>query len=227
MPLFPSEAGSFVAKDAMVDTIREAARAIGLPTLALDGSELFGGHTLRVTGARWLAAQGMPLLTIQLLARWASAIIMRYVAEAPLEAVTSEYRRAQASVSLQAISDLPPEEIERVTRGLDLDDSIVLQLREEIALIRADWGRTQEEVDELRSSAKRARDAPEFILNPASGKYHRPLVTNYLATPPVSWRSRCGWPFGLSAHSPSHDVPANEQECRKCFPQVLDGSESE
>eukprot|EP00971_Amphidinium_carterae_P286395 5686327-Amphidinium_carterae.1 len=43
------------------------------------------GHTFRVTGARHLAAKGVDVHLIMLMARWRSNIVMRYAREAPLE----------------------------------------------------------------------------------------------------------------------------------------------
>jgi hypothetical protein len=76
--------GTAVAKVDMVKCIERAAVLCGEPLVDSLGSRRYGGHSLRVTGAQYLASVGVPLLTIQLLGRWASDIIARYVAEAPL-----------------------------------------------------------------------------------------------------------------------------------------------
>ena len=67
-------------KAAVVALITAVATALNLPTEEVAGRTLFGGHSLRVTGAQHLAAHGFPLLLIQLLARWSSEVILRYVA---------------------------------------------------------------------------------------------------------------------------------------------------
>jgi hypothetical protein len=84
LPLFPTVRGTAVAKVDMVKCIERAAVLCGEPLVDSLGSRRYGGHSLRVTGAQYLASVGVPLLTIQLLGRWASDIIARYVAEAPL-----------------------------------------------------------------------------------------------------------------------------------------------
>jgi hypothetical protein len=52
LPLFPAADGSVVSKEKMTDTIVEAARRLGLPVIALDGSARVSGHSLRATGAQ-------------------------------------------------------------------------------------------------------------------------------------------------------------------------------
>ena len=63
-----------------------------------------------------------PLLTIQIVTRWSSDVILRYVAEAPLTALTSMYRRAADSIDLDsALSELLVEKAETksIVEGLD------------------------------------------------------------------------------------------------------------
>ena len=54
------------------------------------GLRLFGGHTPRVTGAQVLAAVGIEVNTIRILARHSGEAILRYVAEAPLRSLRAD-----------------------------------------------------------------------------------------------------------------------------------------
>ena len=54
-------------------------RAFRFPTVSPDGSEAITGHSLRVTGAQGLARFGLDAWTIQLIGRWGSAAILRYI----------------------------------------------------------------------------------------------------------------------------------------------------
>ena len=89
LPLFPSASGTVVAKNSMQDNIIEAARLLGVPQAAPDGSERVSGHSLRVTGAQGLVLRGWELWTVQLHGRWGSDVIKRYIRESPLAAVAS------------------------------------------------------------------------------------------------------------------------------------------
>ena len=60
LPLFPSLAGCFVEKRHVVSSIEAVAKLVGEPLEDSRGVRRFGGHSLRVTGARTLAELGPP-----------------------------------------------------------------------------------------------------------------------------------------------------------------------
>ena len=59
-----------------------------------------GGHFARVAGSRWLAIFGFDLRIIMLHARWSSNVVLRYVQDTPLAAITVKYRRPHAAARL-------------------------------------------------------------------------------------------------------------------------------
>ena len=75
-------------KHEMVNLIRSVITLTGTPLErpGPDGHALqrFQGHVLRVAGAQMLARWGLDLYLIQLIARWGSRAVERYVQEAPL-----------------------------------------------------------------------------------------------------------------------------------------------
>eukprot|EP00971_Amphidinium_carterae_P236106 4685690-Amphidinium_carterae.1 len=60
-PLFPAADGTEVAKAAVVLAIETVAEALGLPLYTAGGQRRFGGHSMRVTGAQFLAQRGLDL----------------------------------------------------------------------------------------------------------------------------------------------------------------------
>ena len=62
--------------------------------------------TVRITGTRHLARNGVEQALIMLLAGWAIAVILAYLIESPLEILTNRYRKnvgtSSASSSLMA-----------------------------------------------------------------------------------------------------------------------------
>ena len=90
----------------VVAGLEHVATALGEPLLDAHGVRRFGGHRLRVTGARTLAALGVSLALIQLMARWSSDVVLRYVAEAPLATMTAAYRDGFAAKSLGELGPL-------------------------------------------------------------------------------------------------------------------------
>ena len=70
-------------KNAVVRTIQEAAKGLGLPALDPDGSEQLGGHAMRIGGAQSLSEAGFDTWAIALLARLGSSAVLGYVRNAP------------------------------------------------------------------------------------------------------------------------------------------------
>ena len=103
LPLFPTEAGEVVSKEAMTATLLRAATYLGVPAAAPDGSERVGGHSLRPTGAQGLARLGLDLWSIQLLGRWGSSAVQGYAREASLEAAAGWAARAGSNVDLESV----------------------------------------------------------------------------------------------------------------------------
>ena len=95
LPLFPDIEGNTSEKEGVVRLIEYSASRLGLDTRSSLGTRVFGGHSLRVSGAQWLARSGVPLALIQLMARWSSMLIALYVAEAPLETISNVYKTLQ------------------------------------------------------------------------------------------------------------------------------------
>ena len=93
LPFFPTREGMTVTKNMIVTLVFRAAVQLGLRTTAEDGRDAWTGHVFRITGARHLARNGVDHALIMLLARWASAVILGYLKEAPLEILTDKYKK--------------------------------------------------------------------------------------------------------------------------------------
>jgi hypothetical protein len=99
MPLFHNDAGSAPTKALMVESFEAIATLCGLPLCSPDGLRLFGGHTARVTGAQALAACGVEVDKIRIMARHSGDAILRYVALAPLTSLRSDLGLPSSSAS--------------------------------------------------------------------------------------------------------------------------------
>ncbi len=89
-PLFPAAGGGFASKVSVVLTFEALGVLIGQPLLSTTGIRLFGGHSPRVTGAQLLAAAGVEISKVRILARHSGDAILRYVADAPLRSLRSD-----------------------------------------------------------------------------------------------------------------------------------------
>ena len=104
LPFFPQASGQPCTKTGFAGTIAEAAKHQGLDESSADGTERISGHTLRVTGARGLATLGVDTYAIQLLGRWGSGVVLRYVKAAAVTAAAASARAASTAVSIQSLA---------------------------------------------------------------------------------------------------------------------------
>ena len=100
LPFVRTMEGTSPSKQSMLRTIELLAARAGLPLTSPDGLRLFGGHSLRVTGAQALARWGVPVETIRIMARHSGEAVLRYVADAPVSNLSEQVaRQAQLRVS--------------------------------------------------------------------------------------------------------------------------------
>ncbi|CAE7501758.1 unnamed protein product [Symbiodinium sp. CCMP2456] len=87
-PLFPDTEGGVLSKDRFVKCVRQVLQACDVElTHEFEGQLLqrFTGHIARVSGAQWLHNLGVPLQMLQILGRWSSMTILKYLQTAPLQ----------------------------------------------------------------------------------------------------------------------------------------------
>ena len=74
----PTAAGGVVQKAVMTDTFEALHIHVGGERFDQFGRRAVGGHSARVSGSRYLAALGVEIYKIAILARWASDVVLRY-----------------------------------------------------------------------------------------------------------------------------------------------------
>ena len=218
LPLFPSASGTVVAKNSMQDNIIEAARLLGVPQAAPDGSERVSGHSLRVTGAQGLVLRGWELWTVQLHGRWGSDVIKRYIRESHIAAVASgRGPAARQDLDLEAV-------VSAVVRELQPRVSVEPAAVQRAVCLSAAAGQPPiTNIAEQLEAERFVREEPEplverFVLNIRSGTYHRRVDAS------VSSAAACGWSFRANPHAFVPDVEAGPkskaQLCARCWPAL-------
>ena len=221
-PVFPSASGAFVDKRQVVLSLEHVATLIGEPLVDISGIRRFGGHSLRVTGARTMAALGIELVLIQLMARWSSDVVLRYVADAPLASITASYRAKLAAGDAVSSSSSPGGPSFQMQVLCSDVRSLAAQVNA-IAGSSSACSRTvdylKEELTMLKAKSDAMRPAPclQVIVNQDSGIGHKPLVWAS-DVPPHTWRTECGWAFGLGSSTWVAAGPESlATRCRTCF----------
>ena len=117
LPFIPTDNGQFASKN---DIMKIFSSAISLTDTPLTrpgphGEPLprFGEHVCRVSGAQFLSRLGYSLEAIQLIGRWGSDAVKRYIQEAPL-AATPNHILAPQSTDRPDIQQLVRTELERL-----------------------------------------------------------------------------------------------------------------
>ena len=203
-PLFPTISGGFVDKRHVVTSIEFVARLIGEALTGSGGVRRFGGHSLRVTGARLMAGMGISIVLIQLMARWSSDAVLRYVAEAPLQGMSDAYRKGLSTSALGTSAEETSRQLEVVKSEAVQDKRLIHYLQQEVATLKA-----TEDV--------KVKDMG-YIVNTESGVVHRPVVWAKDVVP-IHWRTACGWAFGFSQYDVSLVSPVGAVFCRGCSGQ--------
>ena len=201
LPLFPNSRGDWCAKAGFVGTVRELAAMLGLSTADALGRDVVGEHAWRVSGSRYLASLDVPIPIIKLLARWGSDTVLRYIADAPLSALTQVYldrvqmdglaARAARAASSESLRDA-------VKHTVDFESDAAF--------------------DEVVPVPPAPRPLPFY-------QSKRTLKLHLVALPPFvdvasADATLCGWPIDTVAGRLLGSSPAGAHKCLRC------GSES-
>ena len=184
-------------KEAMAETFVHAAGFLGITPVSPDGSEAITGHSLRVTGAQGLARLGLDAWTIQLIGRWGSAAILRYIRAIPLE------RAALWAADAAQRRDLPPV-LDDLVQACVADPANAAKLVLEAASqTPPEWADTVKElVEPLEVAAMVASPLPVVVCWIRDLSTHATRGLIHVPDFPLegrelgAWKTRCGWRFG-------------------------------
>jgi hypothetical protein len=202
LPLFPTEDGQPVARAAVIAALEATVQAYGDPIMQPNGSRLLGGHSFRVTGAQQLAALGVDVIKIMVLARWAGESVLRYVRDAPLDNLPDEVRALEEKKSLLGALEKLQADVRNLNNKVDGQ-------AEDAAKI----------ADELYSKFGPSVSKP-FIANGNQKRFklHWAAVDGSEVLP-QQWKTRCGVKFGnwsFTRHGSKTEFPIDTW-CTKCF----------
>jgi hypothetical protein len=203
-PVFPDSNGQVCDKAAVVATFKAIAELLGFSVEEILDVK---GHVCRVSGAQHLAMLGFDIVLIQLMARWASEIALRYIAEAPLGAITDTYRNLAAGRSLASQLDAIVTDVSELRTQLA---AMTTSTTTELASERAVASSIALYSDETSVSS--------VLVNKASGKVHIPYRDCGIEVP---GKAKCGWKYtdaerDILPHLPRDNAPLI---CGVCLPK--------
>ena len=210
LPLFPQHNGMPVDKTVVVETLEATVVAYDNCIRSPTGSRLYGGHSFRVCGAQMLAALGVEIIKIMVLARWAGETVLRYIREAPLTHLSDEVKELESKRSLLALFNKLADGAETLTGKVQDLEAQLTHLRKERKAMAASA------VTVLAAPACRP-----FVTNGAKLasrlKVHRVTVEG-IEHPLPSWRTTCGFRFAYCDGERLQSLKGYSQGqlCRRC-----------
>jgi outer membrane murein-binding lipoprotein Lpp len=209
-PLFPAAGGGAPSKASVVSTFEALGSLLGQPLVSETGIRMFGGHTARVTGAQALAAVGVEINKIRILARRSGESILRYVADAPLKSLRSDlFTLTARTAAVSASSSATPAAVSTRLRKLEAA----------LSTLRMDVDAQAGDVVALATGFARTDDRV-FIQNTVTATVH-------LARSLDGGHASCGWRFATarrSVNGPAFRVISSlvnlpgTMLCERCMP---------
>ena len=229
-PLFPDMDGNTISKRAVARLAQAVAlfiHSIQMGDWPVDQIQQWAEHAFRVSGAQMFARAGVDLYLIQLLGRWGSRAIERYVQEAPL-ANTKWAARAVANLRSTATDEsdqAPAPAIAAIKDSEGNNSSPPIGHGQEgqaaiMDIIHEPTSATAG-INVRQEVTKALADATWFIHNPKSKKVHLAGVGESVLASSDAWNTRCRrWRYGLSSHVRHLEPMDGYTRCESCFGDV-------
>ena len=218
-PLFQDQNGHPLSKQTvarLAEALAQYLQSNDMDEWPTDTVQKWAEHAFRVSGAQMFARAGLDLYLIQLLGRWGSRAIERYVQDAPL---------ANTAWAAQAVAGLHDSNEPRFASNMQEAEPIAVcsqqaseETIEDVVTKHAAWSS-----DSLRRAVTKAMsDQQWFIHNPKSKKVHLPDMGE-LGRQSDNWRTKCSrWRYGLASHVRHVEILPGFHKCERCFEGVCD-----
>ena len=222
-PLVPDEAGLTPSKYKMIQHIRLVLQTAGIAVTRPDdqGVQLhrFNGHALRVSGAQMMGSGGIPIQLIQLLGRWSSQAVQRYVQTSHLSVVPSLPSQLLGSSPPQLLEDTGasnPAERVPVQRPSPAPESGA-NTRAHGQQLRRHSGQLEQLTQDIRDlKLAIAPPAESFVIRHRSTIAHKGFQFES-QNHPDRWRTPCGWRYGTARFFRVPILAPMHSRCKKCF----------
>ena len=225
-PLFPDAHGETPSREFNLHLIRRVLTFAGIPTEYDDGmghhKPIYGGHAARVAGAYFMAAQGVPMAVIQVLGRWSSSAIERYVQAAPMTLAPQVPAMALTGRAGQLGTPTAPETQDyRLLTCTEPDEDPISQFGD------PPTGTQTKEPELIRDmrpeEAQRVTDGMEdqYISHARTGKAHRTDPAEGKVDQTL-WKAPCGWRYGGYRYYRHEGIPPAHNRCRRCWRDPTD-----
>ena len=218
-PFFPNEAGQHRTKQQTIDAFILLARHVGA-AVECQGRKI-SGHTARISGAQFLASIGVEVAVIMLLARWESRVVLHYIKEAPLLALTGQARIKLQKHKIGAVNpDAHAYDLEESVKTLSRKITSLHKKFQHLAALREDDLTLHE--DTILAGQCVDPDLMKVIVNCETGVVHiRASKQPYSKAGRLRFTTLCGWAFSRRPHKVIASGKDSTDKCRRCRGQFV------
>ena len=162
-----------------------------------------------------MAAKGIDLIAIMSMARWASLIVLRYIKDAPVKAITDKFRLASVGQDTSSIAGA----FNAALASLECDVEALSENCAGVSLALASNLRSDQEVLLRMESLELHATPASYVQNMASHAVHR-IISDGLGVQCQAWHTHCGWHFSGCQYVrlKSLDGILWSSICDKCLP---------
>ena len=202
-----------VSKEDVVEAVNSIAEALGETTVTEEGKNRFGGHSMRVSGARWLGSIGVEIAKIMIFARWVSMVVLRYVEETPILTLSEQVRSLVDKSGLDKTLRMFETQVRSMRAEADDHAKLIKEISEKID-----------------NSTGLDNHKEKWVRNDQSGAIHCVLLMG-AEIEAKWWKCRCGWKFGMRSYTLLDPKVAKsslkkKSACDLCFPEFEDEDDS-
>ena len=173
------------------------------------GLRRFGRHAWKSTGTVELAALNLELWKIQLLARWASPLILHYARLAPLAGITQQVKELTETRTLgKLIEELRQDmrSMKETLPGIDENTKRLLELEIKVA-------------DELGKMPLHESSSDLPVVKNCKTNCHHWIAVG--GSDPAQWTTACTFEFAQWRHERLASPPLDYRLlCPRCFPEL-------
>lgn len=182
---------------------------------------LFGkkvsGHSGRRSGALQYIRRGWRVPQVAYLGRWKSNVILEYAVEYAEEALESMPVKSREDHPQQSATQPGPntgEKFMEESKVKEITKEMERRMKGEVEKLKATQDKLEESLDRWeKMSAKHQGLLPPTVIS-KNGAIHE-NKRQPIASPVMSWHTKCGWPYGASSFAFGTDP--STISCLKCL----------
>ena len=213
-PLIPGNLDEPVPHAHICKQIAVAVRQVGVDLRSarpcdVHTATIAAEHALRVLGAQFMCRMGIDVYMIQLMGRWGSSAILRYIQDAPLQRQIWVASNAIAALSTQHTQSCVASSAATPGQALPIADHAQLDMAAAATALNEDVA---------PGVASDTSPQCHMVVNTVTAWLHK-VEKGFDLSESFLWRTHCGWKFAQAQFRRTSDTH-DGRPCAKCFTDI-------